>query len=270
MDFEIEKANPNDEEKIIELIEKIYPKGYNKVWLNDKKLFEKSLDEIIVARNDDELIGMIKLNENYWPGVNYIETLIIDTPYRNKGLGTFLDDKAKELSTRPIVSLDRLTSINMLLKSGNHPGALLPNREYIDGKKESLFLTYIPKNYEFNEPIENKVKEKKYNDQTYLYELSGNISSSEIENAIRKINSTCFQIVSVNHIEDSVLKEIARSKGIYHINAGMINTGSTHLNINMFYKDLNVIKDIDRFKSTIKDKEALNMIKYVENQISNY
>jgi len=207
----IRKARFDDSIGIKALIDLLYPDGYPKVWYNQGiQGIEQNLDNFWVAEKSRHIQGCVALNKEYWPEipVAYIESLMVDPKHQGAGVGCDLIRKAIEGSNSALISLDRKTSIRMMLRLGFEPVAFLPNREYFGQNLESLFLTAHRNNPDTNRcctdlnyddhiiPGIKRVRKKEINEKKYFMEIIGtNLDNKEVRQTIDKKYS-CIQIIN--------------------------------------------------------------------------
>lgn len=112
MNYALRKANPSDakriEELFVHMLRTIYNtnevKGYEPGYLD--KFFYSKKDWICVAEDRGRIISFISIEVYEDEGFIYLDDLVVEKEYRNKGIGTNLilraEEYAKEIGIREI------------------------------------------------------------------------------------------------------------------------------------------------------------------------
>lgn len=272
------KAQKSDAEDICNLTSIIYPKGYPKLW------YREGIDtlEDTIAENDffkatenGNLIGCVALNNNYWKGipVSYLESLMVNPSAQDKGVGKGLMNKAKEESNQSIISLDRSTSVRMMLRMGFEPFAFIPEKEYFGDKKESLFLVHYPKLSKQSICIgdeELNARLKKKDEQPYLLEIVGNeLNSEKVSSFVNKHNYSEY-VITIDHFNNESSKKYIQINGCKKTILGNLNLDHSNVEISLFINkkvDRNFPLDVGRFIEKCETEEAKNMIRNTVNEL---
>jgi hypothetical protein len=206
------KALSEDACSISLLVQTIYPNGYSKDWYNECNcVIKKPLDGFFLATTrTDRIVGCAKLSHDYWSSVDvsYLESLMVHPNFRKRGIASNLVNLVKNESDRSIISLDRSSSLGMMLNLGFDPVAFLPEREYFGDHKESLMMVQYPVHHvvsSFGDGLLNtRIKEK--NGQTYLLEIVGrNLTSDNIDRVLDlHDNPSYVQIINQRNITNDL------------------------------------------------------------------
>lgn len=271
------KAGKEDAQSIYELTSVLYPKGYPKLWYKEgveslKGVMEKN--EFFKATIDDKTVGCIALNNDYWKNipVSYLESLMVHPSAQGKGIGKGLIEIIKKESQRSIISLDRVTSVQMMLNMGFKPSAFIPEKEYFGDKKESLFLVHYPKEGCSRlkiEKTEPSIRLKKKESQLYLLEITGNNIESDDISRIVKENNYSEYVITINQTLKSNKQDLSLEK-CQKIILGNLSLNCSNIELSLF-TDKNVDKnfptDFEVFIKKCKNEDAKNMIKKTVNSL---
>lgn len=194
-DYSVRTAEIEDAYELLDLIETVYPEGYPKSWAN-RETIEDVAESFVVAEDKGGIVGCKRLNDEYWPGVVYLESLMVHPDYRGEGLGAELIDWIGENADKTTISLDRSTSASIFIDQGYEPVAFLPEREFFEDNRESLMVTYNPGSSVGNS-WGRRSRTKTRNEEPYLVEITGEeLESRDVEEVLEGVPPTYTQIVS--------------------------------------------------------------------------
>lgn len=272
------KAGKEDAQSIYELTNIVYPKGYPKSWYKEgvealKGVMEKN--EFFKATIDNKVVGCVALNGDYWKNipVSYLESLMVHPSAQGKGIGKGLIEIIQKESEKSVISLDRITSVQMMLNMGFRPLAFIPEKEYFGNKKESLFLVCHTKEgcNEFkvdkNEP---SVRLKKKDCQPYLLEIVGNNIESDVLSRVIKENNYSGYVITINQTPRGSDKHNLSLEKCQKVVLGSLSLNCSDIEISLFLgektgKDFPM--DFESFISECKDGAAKNIIRETVNSL---
>ena len=281
--IEYRNANVDDVPRIIELIREKYGDSYPKDWFREgEKGVTGKLNDFIIASKGDEVLGCVAHNSSYWPGINvtYLESLVVSDKATGNGIGTQLTKEIIKTTGRNVITLDRYTSINLMLKIGFNSIGFLPYREFFDGNRESLMLAYHGSNNSetHNDKVElqpgiNKARIKVHNGKNYLLEIVGNnIEAPMVVSQVDK-NSYPEYIQIVNQHNAKFQQKLADIEGYQRFYCGSFNISALVVDIYAYIsegiaKNPDFLDGFNKFMEKLShDKNSVNVLNSFAKQL---
>ena len=269
-EYSVRAAETEDAYDILDLIETVYPEGYPKSWADEDSI-EEAADSFVVAEDDGGIIGCKRMNDEYWPGVVYLESLMVHPDHRGEGLGGELIDWIGRNADNTTISLDRSTSASIFMDQGYEPAGLLPEREFFGDDRESLMVTYNNGD-NVGKSWDRRSRTKSRDGEPYLVEITGEeLSEQEVREVVEDVPPTYTQIIS---------REPSKSSGRQFLQDQEMLGGEigylplpdgSGLNLSVYIPEEEVVEresypgDLEEFRSTLEGKdEGLEVLDQVK------